>query len=413
MQRFGTCLSPYALALAVTAMLGASSTVHSAPAAFASVAQPTHLRQGDAVVGALPASTPVHVDVALRLRNRVDLDAFIAARSRGGPVMDHATFMAHHAPDVRQVSTVVAYLRAQGFVHIRVAPDRLLVGADATAAIASRAFATTLEQVRTRSGRFAIANSDAVRVPAALQDGVLGVLGLQTVYRARPFVQVTPQAVKSHDPTEFSAIYGGTGVAVATGVTVGIVSSGQMAQVNTDLKAFTSAHGLPALPTQTVTIDGTSSATDGVAEWDMASQALIGSAGGGLGKLIWYNVAELSDADLADAYDAAVDANSARVIDLTFGGCESSANISGAAAVDDQIFASAVVQGQTFVTASSGAGEDLCGNGGNTPSWPSSSQYVIAIAGTTLDATSTRWRGEAAWPDAAAVQSSFEPRPAW
>jgi subtilase family serine protease len=102
------------------------------------------------------------------------------------------------------------------------------------------------------------------------------------------------------------------------------------------------------------------------------------------------------------------------------GECETDAQGDGSAAAQDQAFEQAVAQGQTFSISTGDSGADECGNGGTTPSWPAASQYVIAVAGTKLDASTTSWNGETVWNELAAnegatggSESTFEPKPSW
>ena len=153
------------LALALTATLcgtaaidaRAAGPVANAPVTspFVTVAKTTQLRQGDAVMGALPMSMPIHVAVALKLRNRDVLDAFIAdnAKKQASGIkpqlMTSDQILVNHAPTQAQVEEVANYLAGCGFTHIVIARNRLLIEADGTAATARSAFMTTLAQVRT------------------------------------------------------------------------------------------------------------------------------------------------------------------------------------------------------------------------------------------------------------------------
>jgi len=74
---------------AVAAVLAATAIVHAQAATSATaplvVAHATTLQAGDAVIGALPANAPMHIVVALRLRDVQGLDAFIASASGSAP----------------------------------------------------------------------------------------------------------------------------------------------------------------------------------------------------------------------------------------------------------------------------------------------------------------------------------------
>ncbi|MBS0212188.1 MAG: PKD domain-containing protein, partial [Proteobacteria bacterium] len=82
----------------------------------------------------------------------------------------------------------------------------------------------------------------------------------------------------------------------------------------------------------------------------------------------------------------------------------------------DQAFSQGVAQGQTFSISTGDSGADECGNGGTTPSWPANSQYVMAVAGTTLDAStgsSATWNSETVWSKSGGSPSKYEPKPSW
>ncbi|GAP66722.1 protease [Mizugakiibacter sediminis] len=395
------------------------------------VAHAFALHKGDAYVGALPFSQPMHIEVALKLRNQNELKSFIAAAHQGlAPMaqrfMTQAQFMQRHAPTAGQAQAVADYLKRSGFSNVTIAPNNMLVSGDATADVVQAAFRTTFARVRAKDGRDTYANTSDAHIPAALQDSVLSVIGLQDVHRAHTFARMlqpdglTPQAITGHNPTEFSSIYGGTGVPTAAGVTVGIVTQGSLTQTIADLNTFTSNNGLPTVTTQTVNTNGTSSDTSGVGEWNLDSQDIVGMGGGQVGKLIFYNIPTLSNADLTADINTIVSRNEAKIINVSLGECETDAQSDGSAAAQDQAFQQAVAQGQTFSISTGDSGADECGTGGTTPSWPAASQYVVAVAGTKLDASTTTWNSEVVWNDLSigngatgGSESTFEPKPSW
>ena len=385
------------------------------------IGQPTALNSSHTIMGRVAASEPLHIVVALKLRNAAALDSFIAGQQ--SPVttkpqaMSAAQLAAQHLPTSDQAKAVAAFLRGAGFSNVEVADNRLLVSADATAATVQAAFATNLVYVQTPDGRRAYANNDAVHIPSALQDSVLSVIGLQTVYQAHTMLQpasgVTPKAITGHNPNEFTSIYGGSGQTTGAGVTVGIITQGSLTNVRNDLNSFTAQNGLATVLTQTVQTGATSTDTSGDGEWDLDSQDIVGMAGGSVGKLIFYNIPTLANTNLTADINTAVSRNEAKIINVSLGECETSAQGDGSAAAQDQSFATAVAQGQTFSISTGDSGADECGNGGTTPSWPAASQFVIAVAGTTLNASTTTWSSETVWAGSGGSQSTFEPKPSW
>lgn len=441
MLRSRQILRSAALSAAVVVAIGAvtaqaTSAVNAAPATngrssassidttIAKIAPSIELRQGESVAGVVSQTEPVHIEVALSLRNRAQLDSFIqanrsAASGKAQAPLTSEQFAAQYSPTQESAQAVADFLSKSGFTNVSIAGNRLLVSADGNAAVAQAAFRTTLERVTTTDGREAFANTSPAYVPVSLQGTVLAVLGLQTVHQGHTMHAQVPDAVTGHNPLEWSSIYGGTGVATGAGVTVGIITQGKVTQSITDFATFISQNGLASVPIQTVTVGSTSTDASGVAEWDIDSQDALGMAGGQLSKIIFYNIPTLSTANLVAGFNKAVTDNVTKIINVSIGGCETSAK-DGSAAAGDSVFAQAVAQGQTFSISTGDSGADECGDGGTTPSWPANSQYVMAISGTTLNASTTTWTSEVVWNTLAAgngatggSQSLFEPKPSW
>jgi subtilase family serine protease len=421
--------SPFT-ALAMTASLAlAAVTVMSVHAdgvtngMGAAVTRATMLRPGDAFAGVLPHTQPMHVVVALKLRNSDQLDALIAAHQ----VLTPAQFAAQYAPTQIQAQAVATYLRQTGFTHVVIAPNRLLVSADGTADNAQAAFQTSFARVQTQDGRAAFANTSDAHMPPSLQGSVLSVMGLQNVHQAHSFAQrqqsstgIHPLALTGHSPTEWPAIYSATTLPTAAGVTVGIIAVGEQSQTITDLNTFTDNNHLTRVITQVVATDGTAANAD-LGEFDLDSQNIVGAGGGQVGKIIFYTDPDFSFVGLIDNFNTAVTANVAKVINVSIGGCENDAQSDGSAAASDQIFQAAVAQGQTFSISTGDFGANECqGEAQAGASWPASSPYVVAVAGTTLDASTTTWNSEVVWNTCGGGQcatggspSSFEPKPSW
>jgi subtilase family serine protease len=421
----------------ITALVLAIASVFSAAESQARVADPnkgmalvaraTTLRQDDAISGALATTQPMHIVVALKLRNRDQLDGIVAAARTITP----AEFVANHAPTVEQAQAVADFLVSNGFKNVTIASNRMLVSADGTAGSARGAFLTSFSKIRTRDGRTAFANDSDAFIPTRLQDSVLSVIGLQTLHAPHSYAQrvnsgaiISPATVGGHVPTEFSAIYGGTGVPTAAGVTVGIISVGDLSQTILDLNTFTAANGLPTVTTQTVDTGGTSGDTSAIVEWNLDSQSIVGASGGNVGKIIFYNEPNFSNAALVANFNTVMTANVAKIINVSLGECELYPQADGTAAATDQIMQAAVAQGQTFSVSTGDSGANECGalpgTNGVTPSWPASSPYALAIAGTMLNATATTWTGEVVWNSLSAANgatggspSTFEPKPSW
>ena len=359
-------------------------------------------------VAPLRAGEQVDIVVSLKLRNKTELDALTSKLMAGAPgvrPLSSAEFMARHAPTAAQAQQVVAYLRQQGFSNIEVAPNNLLVSATGGAGNIRNAFKADLHEYNV-NGRRAYANVTDALVPEHLASTVLGVVGLQNVHLMHTHAQrvaaaspdaATPQATAGISIPNFASIYGASSLPSATTGVIGIITSGKVTQTITDLKSFASSAGYP-VPNVTTTVVGTAgTSTSGTDEWNMDSQSSLAAAGGTISQMILYNVKDLSDASLSLGYNKAVTDNKARAINVSLGGCESDEG--SVETSQDQIFQSAVAQGQMFSVSSGDSGAYECGaTAGKAQSYPAVSPYVMAIGGTTLSTTGgTTWSGETVW----------------
>ncbi|HKU80018.1 MAG TPA: S53 family peptidase [Rhodanobacteraceae bacterium] len=399
----------------------ASLACAAAPAGTKLVARAAVLHTGDMVTGPMSLAQPMRVSVSLQLRNEAQLQAFIANPNH--PNLTPAQFTAQYGPSEADANAVATWLTQHGFSDVSIASNRLLVSATAPAAAVQSTFHVSLVRVHTHDGRNAFANSSDAAVPVSLH-GVNGVLGLQTVHVPHPVGHVMKGkpggggggSIIGHNPTQFPSIYGGASLPTAAGVTVGIISNGDLSQTLSDLNTFTSQNGLATVTTQIVNTGGTGTDTSGTAEWDLDSQDIVGMGGGQVGKIVFYNIPTLLNSSMVADFNTVVNANVAKVINVSLGECETSAQGDGSAAAADAIFQQADAQGQTFSVSSGDSGSNECGKGGprgSTPSWPASSPYVVAVGGTTLNATTTAWQGETVWSGTGGSPSTFEPIPSW
>ncbi len=400
-------LSTSIAGLALAGLAAGSIGAQAAPsqALVTTLSRATQLSASTRVLGSLSRSKTLHIVISLKLRNQSGLNAFLANPNH--PILTPAQFRARFSPTLVHARMIAVFMKRAGFTHVTIAPNRLLVSGDAASSAVESTFHINMVSVQTRDGRRAFANSSAPKIPSYLRGTVQAVLGLQNVHELHTFATV------GHNPTEFPSIYGAGSAPTAAGVTVGIVTEGSLTNIKNDLNAFTSQNGLATVTTQTVDTNGTSTDTSGDGEWDLDSQDIVGMSGGQVGKLIFYNIPSLSNSNMTADFNTIVNANVVKIINVSLGECETSAQGDGSAAAQDNIFQQADAQGQTFSISSGDSGADECSNGGTTPSWPASSQYVVAVGGTTLSTSGSSWSGETAWSSGGGSPSTFEPMPSW
>ncbi|WP_162241980.1 protease pro-enzyme activation domain-containing protein [Duganella sp. Leaf126] len=402
-------LSPLAslTSLAVLALAATTGVAHAETWVATATKAPVVTGATGATIQAqslMQSGIATHVVVALKLRNKADLDAFTSAMvaGHGGQPLTKAQFMERYAPTAAQVQKVVDHLQRSGFINITVSDNRMLVSADGTAGSVKNAFNTEMRTYNVE-GRTAYANVSDAAVPQSLGDTVMSVHGLQTVHTYHTMAKpaAVTLATTGHNPTEFPAIYNANGLPSAVNATIGIITQGSMQQTIADLNTFTSRAGYPTVNVKTVTVGSASSDTSGVGEWNMDTQDALAAAGGTIKQMILYTASTLSDADLTDTYNRAVSDNVAKTINVSLGECETSAKNSGIMASNDQIFQAAVAQGQTFAVSSGDSGAYECGGSSTSQSYPSVSPWVVSVGGTLLgtsgSGSNTTWTSESVW----------------
>ncbi|AUH51587.1 peptidase S53 [Chromobacterium sp. ATCC 53434] len=376
---------------------------------------PAALDEGEIAGGQL-----VHIAVSLAVRNKAALDTLTGNILSGrGQIINDDQFMAQYAPTAAQARQVVDYLQQNGFHNVTVAPNHLLITADGNAATIYNAFRTKLHRFNV-DGRQAIANMQSAQVPASLAGIVLAVHGLQdvsrfhTTYRAQSVSKaVATTAVIGHEPTDFAAIYNAASLPPASNTVAGIIAAGDLTQTVADLNSYASSAGFAAPNVSIVNVGTPGTDTSGTIEWNLDSQTMLAASGGALKQLQFYVATSLSNADIIAAFNSAVSANSAKVVNVSLGECELAALYSGMTASIDQTLQAAVAHGQTFSVSSGDSGSYSCG--GSTPyqSYPAASPYVIAVGGTTLSTNgNTAYAGETSWSGGGGP-SATEAAPSW
>ncbi|MHB8744470.1 MAG: Ig-like domain repeat protein, partial [Sulfuricaulis sp.] len=329
--------------------------------------------------------------------------------------------LADYAPLPERAQAVADYLTQTGFTNVHIESNRLLITATGTTAAIRQAFHTELGRFE-RNGREGIANVTDVQVPPELSDTVLAVLGLQTLdqlhtLNAQANGVLLTGSVHGINPVNFPIAYDATSLPSASTTAVGIITEGSMTQTISDLHQFESQNSLPTINPTVVTVGGASTDTSNTAEWDLDSQDIQAMAGGQVAQMVLYTAHSLTNANLTKAFNQAVSSNSVAVINVSLGECESAAYSDGSMATDDQIFKTAIAQGQTVSVSSGDSGSKECGNPQGSAvgaSYPASSPYVIAVGGTTLYTNSNgSYGGELVWSGTGGSPSLYEPKPSW
>ncbi len=410
---------------------GDESPTASTVTATAQVGKLSALRATGNVVSAAPmsATAPVHVVLILKPNDEAALHRFVQdARTPGsasfGAVLTSAQIAARYAPTADQVASVKAYLGSKGFTNINVAGNNMIVEADAPAGVISGVFKTTLVPVAMADGSRAHINTAPETVPDALGGVVQAVLGLDTATRLHPhFVRASVAAraptantspttnaiMVGHNPTQFPGIYSVGSAPTAGNTTVGIIAEGNLTQPVIDLTTFETNNRLPAVPVSVINAGTPSADTSANVEWSLDSQTIVGMSGG-VKQINFYVAPSFAWSDMALAINRAVSDNTARVVNMSIGGCENWAPTASM----DVLFEMAVAQGQTFSVSTGDSGSVAYGCSGTSVQYPASSPYVVAVGGTSLYTNGNgSYGGEMAWDSGGGGSSGFEPIPTW
>ena len=374
------------------------------------------------------------VRVALKLQNQAALTTFIRNvndpnNALYGQFLTPAQFAASYAPSAGQVQQVVSYLQSQGFENVTAEPNNLLISADGTVAQASAAFNTPIEQFA-QFGNIVYGNTAPAQVPAVLGNIVGAVLGLNSIGQMKPTLvkqsQVSgvsaPQYAVSYTPQNFWQIYSATGVPAAKNATIAIMAEGDLSGVLSDFAVAEKTWGFPSFPVTVVPVGIASTDTSGADEWDLDTQYSTGMAGGLVKHLFIYDATSLTDSDLALEISRWATDDKAKAGSASLGECEIFPYLDGSMLADDESFAEAAAQGQTFF-ASTGDTGSFCPAGVGTNgvpagvplvNYPASSPYVVGVGGTTLLTNSDgSYDTEIAWYAGGGGISQFESSPYW
>ncbi|HZY99129.1 MAG TPA: S53 family peptidase [Candidatus Baltobacteraceae bacterium] len=409
------------------------------------VATPADLQQlGVSDAGRAPATTTLSLAVALRYRNQDALDRLVAQQSNPESAsyrrwLSNAQFDARFAPTKAGYRTVLASLRRAGFRIDRTYENRTVIDATAGVATIERYFRTSIHRVRSSKGGVEYANVRSAFAPPALSALVLGVDGLNTVAVVHPYyaligrgrrrsIPAEPQAptlfgpvssvtgARGYAPVAFSAGYDlpvmhatGTGKYYdGSGRASGIVIDADFAE--SDLRQFLAhfkiARTGPA--TRRVLLHGGPPPGDGASdsvEAALDAEALVGDAPGTA--LSVYEIPNLKNASITDAYNTAVSQNVVDAVNSSFGGCEAAIGtktVGTWSALAEQ----GASKGITFHASSGDSGGSLCASA------PASSPYVVAVGGTALTVgVGGAWAAESAWSGSGGGISSLFARPSW
>jgi YVTN family beta-propeller protein len=377
-------------------------------------------------LGAARRSQKLQLDVVLNPRDPAALNRFAEAVSTpGNPLYGHylrtGQFPSLFGPTAATIAGVVAGLRDLGLHPGQISSNHLIIPVSATVASAERAFAVSLDSYRLSTGRIAIANTSAPRLPGSIGPSVTAVIGLNNLVENQPANLGALPAIHSSHPT--SSAKGASGAARTSHATgpqpCSAASSAASQQGAWTENQLAKAYSLPTLYTRgdlgagatiaifestaydsgdiatfqqcyktatsvkNIAVDGGTTSTAGLGEAELDIETIIGIAP--KASLLVYE-APNSGTGTIDEYNAIVTQNKAQVISSSWGLCEVFLG-SSASNAQNTIFEQAAAQGQSMMAVPGDEGSEGClpndfGVGGAGLS-PATGPAAIAVDPTT------------------------------
>ncbi len=314
-------------------------------------------------------------------------------------------------------------LRTAGFSVDIASQDVFAHGPEAAAErYFGTSFALRTPQLATRPMLAPVGTRRISRLLTSLQAHVIGLDGLpdfhsNAIFKRDPLLSpmnlygatgpyLAPDLKQAYSYPSFTSEKG-------TGTTVGIISSSPVAQA--DINDYFDDAGEPIPVVFEYPIDGggpydTSSGATGEATLDV--EMVGGSAPGA--HIHVYNVPDLSDGSLLEAYAVAV-ASDAEIVSSSIGGCEKAYNNeTGKWIVEglDGVFAEGSARGISFVGASGDNGAFECGTGESSSNLsvqtPTDDPIMVGVGGsTTLKTAYTKGSNNSAYVSESSIDSPF------
>jgi len=271
------------------------------------------------------------------------------------------------------------------------------------------AFRVKLARYKGADGHTFRGRSGEISIPAALENIVEGVFGLDDRPHARPMFQVAGKKDKimakpktqSFDPNNIAAIYGFPSGVNGNGQCIGIIELGGGYR-SKDLETYFSGLNIKEPSVKAVSVDKgknkptNANSADGEVMLDIE---VAGSVAPGAKIVVYF--APNTDKGFLDAITAAIhDArNKPSIISISWGAAEVQWTAQSLTSFNEA-FKAASLLGVTICCAAGDAGSaDAVKDGKVHADFPSSSPYVLACGGTSLKVSNNKIASETVWHD--------------
>jgi hypothetical protein len=303
------------------------------------------------------------------------------------------------------VQAVTDWLTSRGFQNIKVGKGKTVVEFSGNVGQVRNAFGTEIHKFLV-AGKERQANVSDPAIPAALKPVVAGIVSLNNFprksfrHQVGPFTRTAdgrtiPQFTSSSGafyavaPSDFAKIYNIPPTLTGSGSTIAIIGTSNIAL--SDVASFQSLFGMTANP-PTIVLNGPDpgiAGEEGEADLDVEWAGAV-APGAKVDLVVSEDTLTSSGIDLSSEY--VIDNNSADVMSLSFGSCESSLTTAGNAFFRN-LWEQAAAQGITVTVSAGDGGSAGCddfttaqtASGGLAVSGIASTPFNVAVGGTDFD----------------------------
>jgi subtilase family serine protease len=336
-------------------------------------------------------------------------------------------FLTRFSPSQSDVDAVCQYLESHGLTIKRVSDNRVLVQATGMVAQIEEAFAININ-VYKLGPETHYSNDRNPSVPSNLGnmvESVTGLSSLETMHHASNFEE-SPAAAVTYTPLEIATIYNfpnrlntfhGKTIYDGTGVTIAVATA--YTYLTSDVDYFWT-YFTAINRTGTLTNICVNSCTSELNFEPTLDVEYAGAQAPGANLLV-YEIPSNSNSDFELMYSQMASDNSAQVVSISWGNCETRVGTSYMKTVDAS-YAQMAAEGITIFAGSGdgGAYGYLYGIPCDEKApklqigYPPSDPNLTAVGGTTLNATAQyKYKSESAWTDSGGGVSSYFARPSW
>ena len=386
------------------------------PAAVAS-AQP---------LAAVDTAQTIPLALALPLHNQAELQDLLHGLSdpsdpRFGQFLTPEQFAARYSPTPAEYARVIAYAQAMGLTVTATHSNRTVLDVAAPAGQVEKAFGLHLLTYKSQlDGRTFFAPDAEPQIPLSLGGLVSGVVGLSSSSHLVPHLReksfgaisaaLDPYAVPEQIGSGPSG--GLTPSDVKTAYNLNSVSQNGSGQIlalfeldgytASDITAYETQYGLPAIPLQNVLIDGaTGVPSSGVGPSEVTLDIeLMAALAPGASKILVYE-APNNGTGIVDTYNKIATDNIAKEVSTSWGEPENSASAS-ARNSENTAFQQMAAQGQSVFAAAGDSGANDNGSSLSVDD-PASQPYMVGVGGTTLTTNGAggAYKSESTWNNGA------------